>query len=170
MPIVWSVIALLFFFSLVLVSFSVFTPRTAIFFKEKTKIRGAILWLSIALVCAVLYTELGPGLRPSPAAEVVSAAPQEKTANAGLPGYNYRIAENKPGERIVVECILGKVVDETTLKALALKLYAACKGSSYTEVYMNWSISSSEKGTVPWARTSFAGGNWSIRFESAAQS
>ncbi|MDL2207975.1 hypothetical protein LJB82_04575 [Desulfovibrio sp. OttesenSCG-928-M16] len=60
MDFVWDGLSVLFFFSLVMLAASVFTERTAWFFKEKTKLRGAIIWMSVALICAVLVNEFAP--------------------------------------------------------------------------------------------------------------
>lgn len=76
---VWDGVSLLFLFSLVMLSASVFTAKTAWFFKEKSRLRGAILWMSVALVCAFLSTEFGPQLplagREQPAASAPAPAP-----------------------------------------------------------------------------------------------
>lgn len=60
MELFWDALSIVFFFCLVMLGASVFTERTAWFFKEKSRLRGAILWMSAALLCGVLVTECAP--------------------------------------------------------------------------------------------------------------
>jgi len=76
MELLWDALSVLFFFSLVMLAASVFTEKTAWFFKEKSKLRGAILWMSVTLVCAVLVNEF------SPRVVVPELAPQVPAASA----------------------------------------------------------------------------------------
>lgn len=162
MAIIWNGLALLFFVSLFMVSVSVFTPKTAIFFKEKTKIRGAILWMSAALVCAVLVNEFGPGfVPPEKGASEVEENRDKKSTH--LPGYTFRIAENRTGELLVIDCTLATPVDEAVLEQLALKVYVANKGGTYNDLRIQWFIEGAQKNTPPWAVTSCIQGNWSIK-------
>lgn len=69
MDILWTALSVFFFFSLVMLAASVFTEKTAWFFKEKSKLRGVILWMSCALVSSFLVTEFGPKMDLPPATE-----------------------------------------------------------------------------------------------------
>lgn len=166
MAIVWNGLALLFFVSLFMVSVSVFTPKTALFFKEKTKIRGAILWMSAALVCAVLVNEFGPGFVPQEENAPAQPEAQQVKPPSGLPGYSFRIIENRPGEHLAIDCALAAPVSENTLRQLALKVFSANRGGSFKKVQIRWLVESSQDTTAPWAVTLYEDGNWSMRFAS----
>lgn len=166
MSIVWNGLALFFFVSLFMVSVSVFTPKTAFFFKEKTKLRGAILWMSSALVCAVLVNEFGPGFSPEQNAESAKVSAKAEGRAAGLPGYSFRIAENRAGELLAIDCVLAAPVEEPVLRQLALKVFAANKGGTYKETRIRWFLEGGAKGGEPWGSASHALGNWSITIAS----
>ena len=168
MAIVWNGLALLFFISLIMVSVSVFTPRTALFFKEKSKLRGAILWMSVALVCAVLVNEFGPGFVPQQNSEPAVEA-KEDSRPVGLPGYSFRIVENRAGDLLAIDCTLAAPVTEDILRQLALKVFSANTGGSYKEVRIRWFIADSDSGHDPWGMTLYADGNWSVRILPASQ-
>ena len=168
MAIVWNGLALLFFVSLIMVSVSVFTPRTALFFKEKSKLRGAILWMSVALVCAVLVNEFGPGFVPEKNSGPVVEA-KDDSQSAGLPGYSFRITEKRAGDILAVDCTLAAPVTEDILRQLALKVFSANTGGSYKEVRIQWFIAGSDFGHDPWGMTFYADGNWSVRILPASQ-
>lgn len=59
----------LFFISLTMLAASVFTPRTAIFFKEKTKARGALVWLLVLGACVLFLDYAAPDSSFLPAAK-----------------------------------------------------------------------------------------------------
>ncbi|UQZ88364.1 hypothetical protein C4J81_03730 [Deltaproteobacteria bacterium Smac51] len=42
---------LLGFLSLVMILASIFTPKTAVFLKTKTRLRGAVMWIMIGFTC-----------------------------------------------------------------------------------------------------------------------
>lgn len=170
MTIVWNGLALLFFFSLFMVSISVFTPRTALFFKEKTKLRGAILWMSVALVSAVLVNEFGPGFVPSENSNGTQASQSDaEPRTTGLPGYSFTIIEDQPGATLAIDCTLAAPVSEKILRELALKVYAANKGGSYKEVRIRWFLQKITPEALPWGRTDHIRGNWSIHINALAQ-
>lgn len=171
MSYVWTGLTLLFFFSLIMLAFSVFTPKTAWFFKDKSKLRGAILWMSTALVCAVLVNELGPKdmplLRITTEAQSNNSAPQPSTNE--LPGFSYSVIEQVPQEKIVIHCSLGAPVDEKRLKLLALKVYAASQGQNFKKVYINWHILDEPRQSDAWAETNCLDGVWQIHLRGAQQ-
>lgn len=59
----------LFFISLTMLAASVFTPRTAIFFKEKTRARGALVWLLVIGACVLFLDFAAPDNSFLPAAK-----------------------------------------------------------------------------------------------------
>lgn len=60
MSVIVMLVTLLFFLSLTMLAASVFTPKTAIFFKEKTKARGALVWLLIIGACVLFLDYVAP--------------------------------------------------------------------------------------------------------------
>lgn len=60
MSVLVMLVTTLFFISLTMLAASVFTPRTAIFFKEKTKARGALLWLLVIGACVLFLDYAAP--------------------------------------------------------------------------------------------------------------
>lgn len=60
MSVIVMLVTLLFFLSLTMLAASVFTPRTAIFFKEKTRARGALVWLLIIGACVLFLDFAAP--------------------------------------------------------------------------------------------------------------
>lgn len=70
MDILWMVLSLVFFFALFMTAASVFTPKTAWFFKEKTKMRGAMLWLGVGLATAIIVSVFAP---PVDMSDIVAA-------------------------------------------------------------------------------------------------
>lgn len=171
MSYVWTGLTLLFFFSLMMLALSVFTPKTAWFFKDKSKLRGAILWMSTALVCAVLVNEAGPKdtpfLRITTEAQSNGSTPPPSPDT--LPGFSYAVVEQIPQEKIVIRCSLGNRVDEERLKTLALKVYASNKGQNFKKVYINWHILEEPEQSGAWAETNCLDGNWQIRLYGTQQ-
>lgn len=60
MSVIVMLVTTLFFISLTMLAASVFTPRTAIFFKEKTKARGALIWLLVIGACVLFLDFAAP--------------------------------------------------------------------------------------------------------------
>lgn len=169
MSYVWTGLTLLFFFSLFMLAFSVFTPKTAWFFKDKSRLRGAILWMSTALVCAVLVNEVGP--KDSPLLSILPETGGNATRTVAkpdeLPGFSYSVVERVPGEKLVLACTLGSQISESQLKILALKVYASNQGQSYADVFISWRLLRNSAEPEPWAQTDCIGGIWQIRMTAA---
>ncbi len=163
MAYVWDGLSLIFLFSLLMLMASVFTPKTAWFFKEKSKLRGAILWMSTALLSAVLVTEFAPkapiALREN---ATQKAAPVRAGSNA-LPGYILSVKKEEAGARLFLVATLDEAVEPGVLNALALQVYAAKRGHNYAQVFIHWQIRTSGKETMPWADTDYENGNWHVR-------
>lgn len=77
MSILVVLVTTLFFIGLTMLAASVFTPRTAIFFKEKTRARGALVWLLVIGACVLLLDYMAPdsSFIPRPKNTVVGQAP-----------------------------------------------------------------------------------------------
>ena len=71
MSIVVMLITTLFFIGLTMLAASVFTSRTAIFFKVKTKARGALIWLLVIGACVLLLDLIAPDKSMLPTANSV---------------------------------------------------------------------------------------------------
>ncbi len=56
----WLALNLLFFLCLGMAAASMFTPKTAWFFREKTKRKGTLLWLGLAVACVFLSNMVVP--------------------------------------------------------------------------------------------------------------
>lgn len=81
MSVIVMLVTTLFFISLTMLAASVFTPRTAIFLKEKTRARGALIWLLVIGACVLFLDFVAPesSLLPSAKSAVVeTAAPAAK--------------------------------------------------------------------------------------------
>jgi hypothetical protein len=159
----WTALTILFFFSLFMVLVSFFTPRTAIFFKEKSRRRGAIIWLSTALVSAVLVNEVGPTFSPEQIKNATEAAEAAKTGPPGLPGYSYQVREDIQGKKLVVTCTLNAATEPKNLRPLALKVYGALNGQAYQDVYIDWRLPGQGADAAPWAQTNCLNGNWDFK-------
>ena len=172
MSVVWDSISVLFYISLAMVAASVFTPRTALFFKDKTRLRGAIIWLSCVLVFGVLTSEFAPKVEV-PELEVqanatepapVRAAPKARPAlpplpeGLALPPHEVDIVSARPGERLALEGRLAEAVDAQTLRALSIKAIADKKGRNYDTVSIAWYLTGQSREQGPFAEAGYEHG------------
>lgn len=184
MDIIWDFLSVLFYLSLVMLAASAFTPRTALFFKEKSRLRGAIIWMSGVLVCGFLVHECAPRVevpeleqaranatRPAPAARPVTPRPPAPSLPQGvtLPPHEVEIVSALPGQRLSLEGQLNAATDEQTLRYLSIKAYADKKGRNFDTLFITWYLAGQDRAAGPFAETSYRDGVWQVRFDGAGK-
>ncbi|MDL2316485.1 hypothetical protein LJC59_05325 [Desulfovibrio sp. OttesenSCG-928-A18] len=180
MGFLWLFFSILFYLSLTMVALSVFTPRTAIFFRIKTRARGALLWMIMLGVAYYGANEFaapqvnapsvpassspssssssGPALSPGE----LSAPGRVFPRTAELPAYRVEIEDAIPGNKLSLECVLAEAVSLETLRALGERVYADYKGPAYKKVYIIWYIPGYRKGAGAWGVTHRVDGKWEV--------
>jgi hypothetical protein len=181
MSIVWDGISALFYFSLVMLAASVFTPKTAWFFREKSRLRGAIIWMSCVVVTGFLTSEFAPGVDvpelraeanatgSAPASAPVPATPRQALpalpGGVSLPAHEVEIVSALPGERLSLEGHLAGPVDEQSLRNLSGKAIAEKKGQNYGLVLITWYVTGQSREQEPFAHSRYENGTLSVQME-----
>lgn len=169
MSVVWDFVSLFFFFSLMMLAASAFTPKTALFFKEKTKLRGAIIWMSAVLVSSFAMNEFGPEpLLPLAAnnstipAPKPAPAPQRPRPPAGLPYYEADVESGVAGGALNIVGTLKAPQDEAALLSVSRQIFADNNGRAYAEITIAWRLEGAPKESVLFAVSRWQDGKWTV--------
>lgn len=160
MDYLWHALSAVFFFSLMMLAASVFTPKTAWFFKEKSRLRGAILWMSTALVSSFVVIEFAP---PMDVPALVNATARDQgIAGLSLPAHDVMPVTAVPGERLVLNGSLSGKTDEKTLLDLGRKAYEDHSGREYKDMFILWRLPEQGPKAKAWAETNSRKGEWEV--------
>lgn len=119
---------------------SLFTPRAALFFKDKTKPKGFLLWMGLGFACLLVAGNFAPPVASEPTQTVVQAPvsplPSELTKE--------RTPEEQTADR-------ARMVEKTTAaQAKLMVLYNELLAMRGTPAFVELAFSTKNKPAVDW--------------------